>query len=65
MTFFKSLVPALQPIRDYLVPFLGFDAFVSLVLTILVATAILQNRRKNQSITSELENLIHGVLLFR
>lgn len=65
MTFFKSVVLALQSIGDYLVPFIGFDAFVSLVLTILVAAAILQNRKKNQVITSELENFIRRYIIFR
>ncbi len=65
MTFLESVVLALNPFRDFLVPFLGFDAFVSLVLTILVAVVILQNRRKNQLISSDVEDLIRRYIIFR
>jgi hypothetical protein len=65
MTFLAKVVLAFQPMNDYLVPFLGFNALVTLVLTALVALVILQNRRKNQSITSEGENLIRRYIIFR
>jgi len=65
MTFLERVGLALEPFRDYLVPFLGFDALVSLALAILVAGVILQNRRKNLSITSEMENLIRRYIIFR
>ncbi len=65
MTFLAKVVLAFQPMNDYLVPFLGFNALVTLVLTALVAVVILQNRRKNQSITSEGENLIRRYIIFR
>lgn len=65
MTFFEKAVLLFHPLSDYLVPFLGFDALVILALTILVAVVILQNRRKNQSITSEIENLIRRYIIFR
>lgn len=65
MTSLERVVLAFQPIRDYLVPFLGFDALVSVVLTILIAMVILQNRRKNQSITIEVEKLIRRYIIFR
>lgn len=64
MTLPERIVLVLQPIRDYLIPFLGFDAFASLVLTILVAIVILQNRRRNQLITSEVESLIRRYIIF-
>lgn len=65
MTVFERMVLVFQPIRDYLVPFLGFDALASLVLTILVAIVIFQNRRKNQSVTIEVETLIRRYIIFR
>ena len=65
MTFLAKVVLAFQPMNDYLVPFLGFNALVTLVLTALVTVVILQNRRKNQSITSEGENLIRRYIIFR
>jgi hypothetical protein len=65
MTSLERILLFLQPISDYLVPFFGFDALVSLVLAVLVATVILQNRRKNQSTTSEVENLIRRYIIFR
>jgi len=65
MTFLESVALTLNPFRDFFAPFLGFDAFVSLVLTILVAVVILQNRRKNQSISSDVEDLIRRYIIFR
>lgn len=65
MTLLECIILGLRPMSDYLVPFFGFDALVSLVLTILIATVILQNRRRNQSITSEVEKLIRRYVIFR
>jgi hypothetical protein len=55
----------LEPLRSILIPFLGFDALVSLVLATLMAGVILQNRRKNQSIATDIENLIRRYIVFR
>ena len=55
----------LEPLRSILIPFLGFDALVSLVLAVLMAGVILQNRRKNQSIATDIENLIRRYIVFR
>ncbi|MBW2056693.1 MAG: hypothetical protein JRJ26_04260 [Deltaproteobacteria bacterium] len=65
MTFLERLVGGLRPLGRYLVPFSGFDAIVSLVLAILIGAVILQNRRRNQSITSEVESLIRRYVIFR
>ncbi|NIO05327.1 MAG: hypothetical protein GTN74_12165 [Proteobacteria bacterium] len=65
MAFIERAVLVFEPIQNYLVPFLGFDALVSLVLTILLAAVIFQNRRRNQSITSDVENLIRRYVIFR
>jgi len=55
----------LEPLRSILIPFLGFDALVSLVLAALMTGLILQNRRKNQSIATDIENLIRRYIVFR
>ena len=65
MTLFEKFFLVFHPVSDYLVPSRGFDALVMLVLTILVAVVILQNRRKNQSITSEVEMLVRRYIIFR
>jgi low affinity Fe/Cu permease len=65
MTFVERIVLAFQPIAHYLLPFFGFNAIVSLVLAVLIAIVILQNRRKNQSITVEVDNLIRRYVVFR
>ncbi len=65
MTLFERAFLYFQPIRDYLVPFIGFDALVSLALTVMVAAVIFQNRRENQSVTAEIENLIRRYIIFR
>jgi hypothetical protein len=65
MTFFQRVTLVLQPISDDLVPFLGFDALVIVILTVLIAVVIFRNRRKNQSITFEVENLIRRYVVFR
>ena len=65
MTSLTEIVLALQAIGDYLTPVFGFDAFVSLVLAILVAAVILQNRRKNQRTALEMEGLIRRYSIFR
>jgi hypothetical protein len=65
MTFFERGFLILEPIRDYLVPFLGFDALASLVLTALIAVVIFQNRRKNQAAAAEVETLIRRYIIFR
>ena len=56
---------SLEPLRSILIPFLGFDALVSLVLAALMTGLILQNRRKNQSIGTDIENLIRRYIVFR
>jgi len=56
---------SLEPLRSILIPFLGFDALVSLVLAVLMTGLILQNRRKNQSIATDIENLIRRYIVFR
>ena len=55
----------LEPLRSIHVPFLGFDALVSLVFAVLMTGVILQNRRKNQSIATDIENLIRRYIVFR
>jgi len=65
MAFFERVALVFEPIRDYLVPFFGFDAFVSLVFAALVAGVILHNRLKNQAITLEMESLIRRYIIFR
>ena len=65
MAFVEKFGSILHPIGDDLSPFLGFDAVVTLVLVLLVAMVILQNRRKHQSIVTEVENLIRRYIVFR
>ncbi len=65
MTFLEKVIFTFEPVRDYLVPFLGFDALVSLLLTVAVAAVVFQNRRRNQSVTSDLENLVRRYIIFR
>jgi hypothetical protein len=46
-------------------PFSGFDVLTSLVLATLMAGVILHNYRKNQSIATDIDNLIRRYIIFR
>ncbi|NIQ37402.1 MAG: hypothetical protein GTN81_02260 [Proteobacteria bacterium] len=65
MATLERAVHVFEPIQEYLFPFLGFDALVSLILMILVGAVMFKNRRKNQSVTADVENLIRRYIIFR
>jgi hypothetical protein len=65
MSFIERLVLAFEPVRPYLVPFLGFDSFVSLALAIFITLVILRTRKRSQSIAFEMENLVRRYIIFR
>ncbi len=65
MAILERIAFCFLPVRDYLVPFSGFDAFVSMILAGLMAAAILQNQKRNRIITSALENMTRRYIIFR
>ena len=65
MASIEKLVLTFEPARPYLVPFVGFDALISLALAILITVVILYARRRDQSIAFEIENLVRRYIIFR
>jgi hypothetical protein len=59
------LISYLQPIKPLLLALLGLDAWITLVLALLVAVCIYRNVRNYDSITQEMDTLLRRYLHFR